>query len=246
MHEPLTSNVTDTALLFEGGGMRAAYTSAVVAELLRERIHVDFVAGISAGSSNAANYLSRDAVRARAAFVDFAAVFLADVAADLVAVLVRAAAFFVVYAIAIVLTRPYLGRRQDRRGDNSVIPPALVVFAATLVVLAFASSGWMLLVAGAMLGCSFGAIITAAQAAAVKVAPISRVGLTTATFFLCMDVGATVGPAALGAVVPALGYRGMYLCAAGVLLVSVVYYWLVHGRGAGRTPSPPTGQIPLP
>ena len=38
MTEPMTSNVTDTALLFEGGGMRAALTSAVVAELLRERI----------------------------------------------------------------------------------------------------------------------------------------------------------------------------------------------------------------
>ena len=72
MHEPLTSNVTDVALLFEGGGMRASYTSAVVAELLRERIHVDFVAGISAGSSNSVNYLARDAERARAAFVDFA------------------------------------------------------------------------------------------------------------------------------------------------------------------------------
>ena len=72
MTEPMTSNVTDTALLFEGGGMRAALTSAVVAELLRERIHVDFVAGISAGSSNAVNYLSRDPARARRSFVDAA------------------------------------------------------------------------------------------------------------------------------------------------------------------------------
>lgn len=72
MTTPLTSNVTDTALLFEGGGMRASVTSAVVAELLRERIHVDFVAGVSAGASNAANYLSRDPARARRSFVDFA------------------------------------------------------------------------------------------------------------------------------------------------------------------------------
>ena len=72
MTQPMTSNVTDTALLFEGGGMRAALTSAVVAELLRERVHVDFVAGISAGSSHAANYLARDPARARRSFVDFA------------------------------------------------------------------------------------------------------------------------------------------------------------------------------
>lgn len=72
MHETLTSNVTDTALLFEGGGMRASYTSAVVVELLRAGVHVDFVAGISAGSSNSVNYLARSPERARQAFVDFA------------------------------------------------------------------------------------------------------------------------------------------------------------------------------
>jgi predicted acylesterase/phospholipase RssA len=38
----------------------------------RGLVHVDFVAGISAGSSNAVNYLSRDPARARRSFVDFA------------------------------------------------------------------------------------------------------------------------------------------------------------------------------
>lgn len=70
---PMTSNVTDTALIFEGGGMRASLTSAVVVMLLQAGIHVDWVGGISAGASNAANYLMRDPVRARSSFVDFAA-----------------------------------------------------------------------------------------------------------------------------------------------------------------------------
>lgn len=69
----LHSNVTGTALLFEGGGMRASYTSAMVVVLLEAGIHVDFVAGISAGASNTANYLARDRWRARHSFVDFAA-----------------------------------------------------------------------------------------------------------------------------------------------------------------------------
>ncbi|MDY6054598.1 patatin family protein [Micrococcus sp.] len=72
MEQTLTSTVTDTALLFEGGGMRASLTSAVVAELLRERIHMDFVAGVSAGASNTVNYVARDPERARRSFVDFA------------------------------------------------------------------------------------------------------------------------------------------------------------------------------
>lgn len=69
----LTSTVTDTALLFEGGGMRASYTSGLVVALLESGIHLDWVGGISAGSSNTGNYLSRDSTRARLSFTDFAA-----------------------------------------------------------------------------------------------------------------------------------------------------------------------------
>lgn len=73
MAEPLITNVDDVALIFEGGGMRAAYTSAVVQTLLAEELYFDWVAGISAGSSNLANYVSRDPGRAKESFVGFAA-----------------------------------------------------------------------------------------------------------------------------------------------------------------------------
>lgn len=68
-----TTPVPDVALIFEGGGMRASYTAAVVATLLAQDIRLGWVAGISAGSSNLANYLSHDADRARRSFVEFAA-----------------------------------------------------------------------------------------------------------------------------------------------------------------------------
>lgn len=73
MPEALTNNVHDVALVFEGGGMRASYTAAVVSTLLAEGIHFGWVAGISAGASNTVNYLARDPERARASFVEFAA-----------------------------------------------------------------------------------------------------------------------------------------------------------------------------
>src|SRR5699024_5015461 len=68
-----TNLLNRTALLFEGGGMRASYTSGMVVALLQANIHLPFVAGISAGASNTANYLSCDASRARTSFTDFAA-----------------------------------------------------------------------------------------------------------------------------------------------------------------------------
>jgi predicted patatin/cPLA2 family phospholipase len=67
----LSSNISDVALVFEGGGMRASYTSAVVTTLLDAGIFFDWVGGISAGSSCTANYLARDPDRAKKSFVDF-------------------------------------------------------------------------------------------------------------------------------------------------------------------------------
>lgn len=63
----------DTVLMFEGGGMRASYTSAIAVALMENGITFDHVCGISAGSSNTVNFLSGDAWRTRASFVDLAA-----------------------------------------------------------------------------------------------------------------------------------------------------------------------------
>ncbi len=66
----LENNITDTALIFEGGGMRASYTSGFVNTLLENGLYFDYVAGISAGASNSVNYLTRDTGRAKKSFVD--------------------------------------------------------------------------------------------------------------------------------------------------------------------------------
>ncbi len=64
-------NVPDVALIFEGGGMRASCTSAVAAKLIEEDINFGHVYGVSAGASNAVNYLSRDVPRTEASFTSY-------------------------------------------------------------------------------------------------------------------------------------------------------------------------------
>lgn len=68
----LSSNIFDCALIFEGGGMRASYTAAIVNKLLEEGIYFDHVYGVSAGASNTVNYLSRDLYRTFESFTTFA------------------------------------------------------------------------------------------------------------------------------------------------------------------------------
>lgn len=69
----LVPNVHDTAMIFEGGAMRAAHGSGALVALLEADVHLDWISGISAGATHALNYASRDRWRARAAFTDFAA-----------------------------------------------------------------------------------------------------------------------------------------------------------------------------
>jgi len=66
----MENNIKDTALIFEGGGMRASYTAGFLNNLLENELYFDYVAGISAGSSHSINYLSRNTERAKRSFVD--------------------------------------------------------------------------------------------------------------------------------------------------------------------------------
>ena len=73
--ESIATMVTfdDTALVFEGGGMRNAYTAALVSRLIAEGINFPHISGVSAGSSHLCNFTSRDAIRSHATFVDLVA-----------------------------------------------------------------------------------------------------------------------------------------------------------------------------
>ncbi|CED92726.1 MAG: patatin family protein [Actinomyces succiniciruminis] len=66
---PITRRVDDVALVFEGGGMRGTYTAALVQVLLEEGLFFPWVGGISAGTTNTVNMVSRDLWRTREAFV---------------------------------------------------------------------------------------------------------------------------------------------------------------------------------
>ncbi|WCC80000.1 patatin family protein [Cutibacterium equinum] len=68
----MTTPIKRTALVLEGGGMRASYTSAVVVKLLEMGWEFPHVSGISAGATHTANYISRDRWRTRQCFTDFA------------------------------------------------------------------------------------------------------------------------------------------------------------------------------
>jgi len=141
--------------------------------------------------------------------------------------------FFIVYAAVMFITRPLVGRRFDARGENSVLYPAIPIFALGLAIFSQANRGYLLLLAAAVMGLGFGAIQSAGQATAVKITPLHRRGLATSTFYTFADVGSGIGPLLCGLIIPFTGYRGMYVAVAIVAAGCLLLYYGLHGRHVG-------------
>lgn len=136
--------------------------------------------------------------------------------------------FFVVYAIAILLTRPFTGRIMDQRGENIVTIPAFISLILGLFLISIAHNGVVLLLAGAFVGLGFGNLQSIFQALVVKVSPIEKMGLATSTYFIGLDFGLGFGPYVLGNFTHTIGYSGLYLAMAVVALIGLVAYYFLH------------------
>ena len=145
--------------------------------------------------------------------------------------LVSAASFFfLVYSIAVLFSRPFTGRLMVSKGANYIIFPGFVILAGGMLLLSAVDSGFMLLIAGALIGLGFGNMQSSTQAIAVKLTPLHRMGLATSTFFIALDAGLGFGPYLLGFIIPVTGYRSLYLFLGVTVLVSTVLYYFLHGK----------------
>ena len=44
------------------------------------------------------------------------------------------------------------------------------------------------------------------------------------------DFGAGIGPFILGVIIPIMGYRNLYIIMAALVILSIVLYFLLHGK----------------
>lgn len=140
--------------------------------------------------------------------------------------------FFVVYAVAILVSRPFTGRWFDTKGENFVMYPSFLLFAIGLIILSQAHLGYSLLLAGIFVGLGYGTFMSSAQAISIKVSPKHRMGLATSTYFIFTDLGVGIGPFILGSLIPVIGFRGLYMTMAIVVFACIFLYYFLHGRKA--------------
>jgi len=139
--------------------------------------------------------------------------------------------FFIVYAVAILISRPFSGRLMDVKGANFVMYPAFILYAGGLLLLSTAGSGTILLLSGVLIGLGFGNMQSSTQAIAIKKTPPHRMGLATSTFFIFLDAGLGFGPYVLGFIIPLTGYSHLYVILGLLVMATAILYHFMHGKG---------------
>ncbi|MFJ9386399.1 MFS transporter [Peribacillus sp. NPDC101481] len=138
--------------------------------------------------------------------------------------------FFVVYAVAVLLSRPFSGPLMDRKGSNFIMYPAFIIFGIGLLLLSMTTNSFTLLAAGFLIGLGFGNMQSSSQAIAVKLTPPHRMGMATSTFFIMLDAGLGFGPYILGFIIPVTGYSTLYVILGVLVIATSVLYYFLHGK----------------
>ena len=141
--------------------------------------------------------------------------------------------YFLVYAIATLVSRPYIGRLIDRYGYRMPAILATLCTAATLAVIGVASSTLMFGIAGVLGGLGIGTAMGTFQTMAVASVEPWRRGVATSTYMTAFDTGIALGSLAGGVIAGAFGYTAMYFAVAAFPLVATVIALVAIPQGEG-------------
>lgn len=133
-------------------------------------------------------------------------------------------AFFAIFALMIIISRPLVGKVYARYGSKFIIYPGLGLFILGLFGLGLATTPMAIILTAPLLGLGYGAAQPAFQALAIQSAPIERAGVSTATYFLALDISVGAGSIILALLANALGYQYLYIIAALVMVIALSLY----------------------
>ena len=135
--------------------------------------------------------------------------------------------FFALFALMIIISRPLVGKVYARYGSRFVIYPGVGLFIVGLAILGVVSTPVGIICTAPLLGLGYGAAQPAFQALAVQSAPIERAGVSTATYFLALDIAVGAGSVILALIANALGYQYLYQITSLIMIIALALYHFV-------------------
>jgi MFS family permease len=136
--------------------------------------------------------------------------------------------YFMVVAVALLVSRTFAGHLADKYGRTVVIIPSVILMAAALALLPMAHSFPYFVISASFYGMGLGAGQPATMALLIdRVRPDQR-GLATGTYFIGFDAGISIGAILLGVVSQYWGFGVMWPLAAACTLLGLAGLLVGH------------------
>ncbi|WP_180034495.1 MULTISPECIES: MFS transporter [unclassified Acinetobacter] len=202
--------------------------------LVQIQEHVQHKSSDQASQSAAIQW--RDVIETRVLAISFVALLTAfayssvmsfiTAYAELKHLLAYTSIFFIVFAVSMLLVRPWVGKVYDRKGPSAVIYPSFICFAIGLVVVSFLTNQWVLWISAVFMGIGYGSVFPCLQTVAIQTVEKARIGHAISTFFALFDIGLAVGSVIMGVLIAYFGFQATYLFCAVMVLFTLWMYRL--------------------
>ncbi|MFJ7728185.1 MFS transporter [Neobacillus sp. NPDC097160] len=146
-----------------------------------------------------------------------------------------ASLFFVVYAIVLLLSRPFTGKWLDQYGPNVISFPCIALFAIGMFVLSQSNGAVTFLLSAGMIGLGWGTLFPTFQTIAIQDAEPRKRGLATATFLSIYDTGIALGSFIVGIIAVKMDYSTLYFFCSFYILIGMVLYYFLHTKKRNST-----------
>ncbi|MDX9916601.1 MAG: MFS transporter [Gudongella sp.] len=138
--------------------------------------------------------------------------------------IVNIGAFFTVYASAIFVIRPFLGKIIDKYGFDYTVIPGIILVAVSMLFMGLSLNMTSYLLIAVVYGMGFGACQLSFQTMAIINKPQNERGGANAIFYVGFDGGITIGSILFGYFASLFGYSHMYLITVIPAVLALVGY----------------------
>ncbi|ABZ85591.1 quinolone resistance protein, putative [Heliomicrobium modesticaldum Ice1] len=137
----------------------------------------------------------------------------------------NAGVYFLVYALTLLVIRPWAGRAFDRQGPKRIMLIGFVSMAAAFALLFLAKGIVLFVLSAVVMGVGFGIVQPTLMAMAINRVPPFRRGAANGTLMSAFDLGIGLGSIALGYVSKLAGFSGMYLACAAIIVIPALLFF---------------------
>jgi len=135
--------------------------------------------------------------------------------------------FFIVYAIVLLISRPFTGKWFDLYGAKYIVYASIILFGFGMLLLSLSSSPIIFLISAAFIGVGYGTLFSSLQTIVIQEAPAEKRGPATATYFSIYDLGMSIGSFVVGIVASNVGFKALYGGNVFIIVLGIGIFYLI-------------------